>query len=219
MNGFILLDHVDAIRRGRIMIGLFKDDPYDPGGRGEKSDELLAAHGVPHLVLDRPEGFSGHFSANGGLFVRRFGACLLAVAGDGPMPTRAGCDSGWGTAPSAELPVPPGLVLAAPSGGPADAFLGKWYGYYQNGRELMLAIERADAAAVEAAYVVGPGLSPGLKPAVTRRRGRVADGKLVFAQQGMSTLRYSPREDGLLDAQWIAADGSSHLDAVLRRLP
>ncbi|HZB90595.1 MAG TPA: alpha/beta hydrolase, partial [Stellaceae bacterium] len=127
-NGFILLDYVDAIRHGRIMIGYFAGDPYDPGERARKSAALLEAHGVPHLVLDRPAGFVGHFSGNTALFARRFGACLLAVAGDGPMPTPARCDSGWGAAPSAELPVPPGLHFAAPSGGPADPFLGKWYG-------------------------------------------------------------------------------------------
>ncbi len=93
-NGFILFDHVDAIRRGRIMIVYFKDDPYDPGGRGPRSEALLAAHGVPHLVIDQPEGFAGHSADDGGLFLRRFGACLLAVAGNGPMPSRKACDKG-----------------------------------------------------------------------------------------------------------------------------
>ena len=93
-NGFILLDHLDAIRRGRIMITYFADDPYDPGGRASRSEELLAAHGVPHLVIDRPRGLSGHSADDGALFLRRFGACMLAVAGDGPMPSAAACDSG-----------------------------------------------------------------------------------------------------------------------------
>lgn len=219
MNGFVLMDHIDAIRRGRIMISYFTDDPYDPGGRGETSEQLLAAHGVPHLVLDRPAGFSGHFAGNSALFERRFGACMLAVAGDGPMPSAASCDSGWGEAPSAALPVPRDLALAAPDGGAADAFLGRWYGTYPNGREVMLAIERVEAASVEAAYILGPGLTPDLKPAVTQRRGSIAEGRLVFADRGKSTLRFVPREDGMLDAEWVAADGKARLDAVLRRLP
>lgn len=218
-NGFILLDYVNAIRHGRIMIGYFAGDPYDPGGRAQKSAALLEAHGVPHVVLDRPSGFAGHFSGNTALFARRFGACLLAVAGGGPMPTPARCDSGWGVAPSAALPVPPGLRLAAPSGGPADPFLGKWYGHYDNGREIMLAVLAAHGAEIDADYIVGPGLAPRLKPGVTQRTGRIAAGALVFAGEGMSTLRYRPREDGGLDAAWIAADGGAELDTVLHRVP
>lgn len=218
MNGFVLLDYIDAIRRGRIMIGYFKDDPYDPGGRAKKSAELLAAHGVPHIVLDRPPGFSGHFSGNTGRFLRRFGACLLQVAGDGPMPTPASCDSGWGAAPSAALPVPPQLKPAMPSGGPSDRFLGKWYGTYPNGREVMLAIERAQAGSVEAAYIVGPGLTANLKPAVMQRSGRVTDGVLVFEGTGLSTLRFTQRADGGLDCTWISVDRRAHLAAVLRRV-
>ncbi|HWI27190.1 MAG TPA: alpha/beta hydrolase [Stellaceae bacterium] len=218
MNGFVLLDYIDAIRRGRIMIGYFKNDPYDPGGRARKSAELLAAHGVPHVVLERPQGFSGHFSGNTALFVRRFGACLLQVSGDGPMPTPASCDSGWGEAPSAALPVPRDLKPAGTSGGPADPFLGKWYGSYPNGREVMLAIEHAQAGSVEAAYIIGPGLTANLKPAVSRRSGRIAEGKLVFAEPGLSRLLCTPREDGGLDLDWIAAGGGRQLDAVLHRV-
>jgi dienelactone hydrolase len=217
-NGFILMDHIDDIRRGRIMIGYFHGDPYDPGGRGAKSEELLAQHGVPHLILDRPAGFSGHFSGNTGRYARRFGACLLAVAGDGPMPTAASCDSGWGREPSAALPVPKDLTLAKPSGGPADPFLGAWYGTYAIGRELMLAVTRVDGTSVEADYIVGPGLAPQQKAAVTRRDGTIADGTLVFAAEGASTLRFTPRDDGDLDAHWISADGTSQLAALLHRV-
>lgn len=92
-NGFILLDHLGDIRHGRIMISYFKDDPYDPGGRGPASEEVLTDHRLPHLVIDRPDGFSGHFSGNSVQFMRRFGACVLAVAGDGPMPARRGCET------------------------------------------------------------------------------------------------------------------------------
>ncbi|MGO8917675.1 MAG: alpha/beta hydrolase [Stellaceae bacterium] len=218
-NGFVLFDYIDAIRRGRIMISYFKDDPYDPGGRGPRSDELLAAHDVPHLVIDQPDGFSGHSSDDTGLFLRRFGACVLAVAGDGPMPSRARCESDWGKAPSAELPLPPAFALAASGGGPAGPFLGKWYGYYPDGRELMLAIERTTGAEVEALYATGPGLLPGQEPAAIHRAGRVAEGALVFEEKGLSTLRFARRPDGGLDALWIAADGGARLDATLHRLP
>lgn len=218
-NGFVLFDHIDAIRGGRIMISYFDNDPYDPGGRGPRSEERLAAHGVPHLIIDRPTEFSGHASGNTGLFLRRFGACVLAVAGDGPMPTREQCESDWGKVPSAALPLPPKRALAVPDGGPADPFLGLWYGYALDGRELMLAIEHAAGADVEALYAVGPGIDSGQQPVVTPRAGYVAGDALVFEEKGMSVLRFDLRPDGLLDMLMIADDGISRLGATLHRLP
>jgi dienelactone hydrolase len=220
-NGFILADHLDDIRHGRIMISYFSDDPYDPGGRGAKAEEKLTSHDVEHLVIDRPEGITGHLGGDSGLFMRRFGGCILAVAGDGPMPTRAGCESSWGRAPSIELKLPADLVIAAPKGDgtPVEPFLGKWYGYYDNGRELMLVVERVDGAEVEAVYAVGPAPDQSIKSAIKRRHGRLVDRRLVFAEQGESTLSYALRENDTLAARWIAADESSHLETVLRRVP
>lgn len=219
-NGFILYDHLDRIRHGRIMIAYFEDDPYDPGGRGAKSNEILAEHGVPHLIVDRPEGFSGHLGGDTGLFLRRFGACVLAVANDGPMPTRSSCESDWGRRPSAELKLPPDLVIAAPTGDAAtDRFLGKWYGYYDNGRELMLVIEHVAGDAVEAVYALGPMPDRSLSASITRRNGRIAESRLIFAAPGRSTLRCTPRADGRLDAQWIATNRRSYFQTTLRRMP
>jgi dienelactone hydrolase len=217
-NAYILFDYLDDIRRGRIMISYFGDDPFDPGGRGEKSDELLAAHAVPHLVLDRPEGLGGHSAGNSGLFVRRFGACVLAVAGDGPMPARAACESDWGKTPSAEFARAANFRPATPSGGPADRFLGKWYGAYGNGREAMLVIEHATGGEVEAAYLVGAGPDAASPPALVRRSGHVDQEKLVFQEKGQPTLRYALRPDGMLDAQWVAADEFSRLSAAFHRV-
>jgi dienelactone hydrolase len=219
-NGFILYDHLDRIRRGRIMITFFKDDPYDPGGRGAKSNEILAAHRVPHLIIDRPAGFSGHLGGDTGLFMRRFGPCVLAVADDGPMPTRAGCESDWGRRPSAELKLPPDLAIAAPTGDAAiDRFLGKWYGHYDTGQELMLVVEHVAGDAVEAVYAVGPTPDRSVAAFITHRNGRIVPGSLTFAEPGRPTLRCTARADGMLDAQWTAADGRFRLETTLRRLP
>jgi hypothetical protein len=217
-NSFILLDYIDDIRRGRIMISYFADDPYDPGERGEKSDEILAKHNVPHLVIDRPAGLSGHNAGDSGLFLRRFGACVLAVAGDGPMPTRESCASDWGRVPSAAMKLPSDLAVAVAGGGPADPFLGKWYGWYPDGREVMLVIERAAGPEVDAVYAIGGGPDPAWKAGVTHRKGRIVDGKLVFEEEGLSTLRYVPGPDGSLAAQWVAADRASSLEATLHRV-
>ena len=218
-NAVVLYDHLARIHQGRIMISFFADDAYDPGGRAAKADEILTRNGVPHLILDRPAELIGHHAGNSGLFMRRFGACALAVAGDGAVP-RSECQSDWGKAPSAELGLPVDLAIAASAGNAAvRPFLGKWYGYYANGRELMLVIERVHDADVEAVYAIGPGADRSAKASFTRRQGHVADGRLVFVESGLATLRYSLRSDGKLDGEWVAATGGSHLEAVLRRLP
>jgi hypothetical protein len=116
------------------------------------------------------------------------------------------------------MTLPPGLTVAVAGGGPADLFLGKWYGWYANGREVMLVVERTAGAEVDAVYATGGGPDPAWKAGVMHRKGRVVDGKLVFEEAGLSTLRYGPRPDDSLAAQWIAADGTSSLEATLHRV-
>ena len=217
-NAAVLYEHLDDIRHGRIMISYFAEDPYDPGGRAGRSAAILAAHDVPYLIIDRPEALAGHSSGNTGLFLRRFGACALAVAAAGPMPTLAGCASDFGRIPSAELRLPGRLSPAKPQGGPADAFLGKWYGVYPDGRELMLVVERASGATVEALYAEGAGPLPEGKGDLSHRGGRVEGDTLLFAEEGKSTLRFH-LVAGNLQAQWIAADGMSELQTALHLVP
>ncbi|HUH83151.1 MAG TPA: alpha/beta hydrolase [Stellaceae bacterium] len=217
-NAAILYDYLDDIRHGRIMISFFADDPFDPGGRGEHSAAILSAHDVPYLIIDRPDGFSGHNSGDTALFLRRFGGCALAVAADGPMPTLDQCASDFGHVPSASLKLPADLAVATPNGGPADPFLGKWYGVYDNGRELMLVVEHATGDEVQAVCAYGAGPLPELKARVTERNGRVLGDTLVFAEHDRSTLRFHLVE-GALRAQWTAADGKSTLRAALHLVP
>jgi hypothetical protein len=156
------------------------------------------------------------------VFARRFGQCALAVAGEGPMPRREACESDWGRAPSAALAVPPELRAAAPPTGdprPEDALLGRWFGTYESGREVMLVITRVAGGEVEALYAFGPAAEPGLPGGTARRVGRFSEGTLLFAEPGLATLRYRMREDGLLEGEWIAADERARLATVLRRLP
>ncbi|HUN45584.1 MAG TPA: alpha/beta hydrolase, partial [Stellaceae bacterium] len=149
MNATALYDHLDAIKSGRVMVSYFAEDPFDPGGRGVRTDEILARRGVAHLVIDQPDGFLGHDSGNSGLFYRRFGPCVLAMAGEGPVPRRADCETTWGRQPSGELALPAsGLATAAAS--PAVApFLGAWWGTYTSGREVFLGVTRTEGDHVE----------------------------------------------------------------------
>ena len=217
-NAAILYGYLDDIRHGRIMISYFANDPFDPGGRAERSQTILTAHDVPHLIIDRPTGFSGHNSGDTGLFLRRFGGCALAVAATGAMPTLDQCASDFGRAPSSSLKLPADLSVAAPSGGPADPFLGKWYGVADNGRELMLVVEHATGDEVEAVYARGAGPLPEFKAGFAQRDGRVAGDALVFEDSDRSTLRFQ-RVEGALHMQWTAADGKSTQQAALHLVP
>jgi hypothetical protein len=220
-NASFLFNYVGDVKGVRTLVAFFNDDPFDPGGRGPEVEAILSRDGVAHLVLDRPAGFSGHGSGNGGLFARRFGPCVVALVGDGPVPRLEDCETKWGEAPSHELPqVGPAPAAAADDGsGANDRFWGRWYGYYQNGREVMLVVEKIAATEVDAAYVIGPSIDAAMRAGIERRHGRIADGALVFAEAGKATLRYAPRPDGALDAVWTAADGHSNLNATLHRLP
>jgi len=74
---------LDRIRRARVMLFFFKDDIYDPGGRGARSEEILSARPRIHLVVDRPVGLETHWAGSSGTFAARFGSCIVAFAGSG----------------------------------------------------------------------------------------------------------------------------------------
>ncbi len=217
-NASELYDNLETVKRGRIMVSFFANDPYDPGGRGPKATEILQKSGVPHLVVDNPPGFSGHGAANGSAFARRFGACVLAMIGDGPVPTQRSCEAASKeSGPSEAFKPPADLRIAEAQGAPVDPFLGKWFGVYPNGREFMLVIEKITGERIDAAYIAGP--FGKTETATTRRQGHLAPNALMFDEPGKSKLVYSLRDDDDLDARWEASDGKSTLTAVMRRLP
>jgi len=219
MNASALYSYLDDIKTGRIMIAFFTDDPFDPGGRGAEAEAILTRHGVPHLIVDRPEGLSGHGASSSGLFYRRFGPCLRTMVGDGAVPKLGECQTDWGSKPSGEVQLPKDLAIAAAGTGPAAAFLGKWWGVYSNGRELVLAVERANGESVQAVYATGPLPSEPSKLDYARLDGKAGVDALAFERPGKPTMRYRVRPDRNLDAEWISADGAGRLTAVLRRFP
>lgn len=219
LNATALYDYLDGIKSGRVMVSYFADDPYDPGGRGARTDEILTRHGVLHLVVDTPAGFRGHDSGNSGLFYRRFGPCVLAMVGDGPVPRRGECETAWGQRPSGELALPTEGLASAAGNAAAAPFLGAWWGTYTVGREVFLGLTAADGDSIEAIYAVGPPPGGAAKAESSRRAGRIAGDTLEFSEPGKSTLRYRLRADHGLDALWIAADGKIRLETVLRHPP
>ncbi len=218
MNASALFDYLDEIKTSRVMLAFFKDDPYDPGGRGPRSQQILAAHSVPNLVIDQPPEFSGHGSGESGLFYRRFSECWLAVVGDGPMPRQRDCETRWGDAPSGEIAVPALVKATVAAASEIAPFEGAWWGTYTVGREVVLVIETGADGHIGARYTVGTMPAGTGRVESSTRSGRPIDGGLEVTGKGLSTLHVRMRADHDLDLEWLAASGSGRLTTVLHRV-
>lgn len=213
-----------GIHNARVMLFFFHGDDFDPGGRGESARSILSSRGLDHIVVDQPALLTGHGAATTGMFVRRFGACILRFAEAPPRRGDPSCDESWGRTPSAELmraaaPEPrTGSGTSSPAGMGARSFLGVWYGAYINGREIALAVDRVDGDAVYADYVLGPGMEADQPMERAQRKGRIENDELVFDEKGRNVLRYSIRTDGRLSATWLDRSGKGRLETTLRRM-
>ncbi|AWJ82873.1 alpha/beta hydrolase [Azospirillum sp. TSH58] len=213
-----------GIHNARVMLFFFHGDDFDPGGRGESARGILSSRGLDHIVVDQPALLTGHGAATTGMFVRRFGACILRFAEAPPRRGDPSCDESWGRTPSAELmraaaPEPrTGSGTSSPAGTGARSFLGVWYGAYINGREIALAVDRVEGDAVYADYVLGPGMEADQPMERAQRKGRIENDELVFDEKGRNVLRYSVRTDGRLSATWLDRSGKGRLETTLRRM-
>jgi hypothetical protein len=182
-------------------------------------DGLLAERGIDHVVIDQPPFLIGHWAASTGLFVRRYGTCMRNFVESDSVRGEFNCDNNWGQKPSAQLSLPPNVKFAVASQPwrKENDFLGKWYGFYNNGREVLLAIESIHGNEVTAVYAVGPGVLNGQKAEWVRRTGRIDGDDLIFKEKGRNTLLYRLRPDGRLAASWTSADGRTSMETTLRR--
>lgn len=212
------------VRRARVMMFFFHGDDFDPGGRAEPARNILSQRGLSSMIVDQPSLLTGHGAANTGLFVRRFGACIVRFAEEPPTPNDPPCDESWGRSPSAELlqAALPASASGSAKGNDATAalrpYMGTWYGSYINGREVALSVEKAEGDAVYADYVLGAGMEADQPAERVRRKGRIENGELVFDEKGRNILRYRLRPDGRVAASWLDKDGHGRLDTVLRRV-
>jgi pimeloyl-ACP methyl ester carboxylesterase len=58
------------------IVVFFKDDDFDPGGRGAITEATLGKRGVPHILIDGPAGLTGHGADWFPLFDYAFGDCF-----------------------------------------------------------------------------------------------------------------------------------------------
>ena len=234
LNATRLYPLLERIKRARVMLFYFHGDDFDPGGRGEHSRAILAGRQIGYSVIDQPAFLAGHWASSTGLFLRRFGGCIRDFLDADKIVGERVCEPAWGEAPSTEMRLPDELVhprtalhaAAGAVGGSAPAGLApggasgrqSWYGFYPNGREVLLAIEETHGAEVSAVYAIGPGIDENEPAEWSRRKGRLVDDEFIFEEKGKSTLHFRPRADGGLSATWSAPDGKTSMEAGLRRL-
>jgi pimeloyl-ACP methyl ester carboxylesterase len=239
LNATRLYPLLERVKRARVMLFYFHGDDFDPGGRGERSRAILSSRQIGFSVVDQPAFLAGHWASSTGLFLRRFGSCIRDFVDADKLEGEHVCEPGWGEAPSAELRLPDELVhplaathtaagaigasAPAPSAVPSAGAGGKgarqtWYGFYPNGREILLSIEDVHGQELDAVYAIGPGIDEDEPAEWSRRKGRPVDDEFVFDEKGKSNLRFRPRADGGLNATWTSPDGKTSMEAGLRRL-
>ena len=238
LNAIRLYPLLERIKRARVMLFYFHGDDFDPGGRGERSRAILSEHGLGYTVVDQPAFLVGHWASSTGLFLRRFGDCIRDFVDADALKGELVCQPVWGEAPSAELSLPDELLhpraatraaapstgasapaaLGAPAPGRGKAVRDTWYGFYPNGREVLVAIEEVHGQELAAVYAIGPGIDKDEPAEWTRREGHIVDDDFVFEENGKSTLRFHPRADGGLKATWTSPDGKTSMEAGLRRI-
>jgi len=237
LNATKLYPLLEGIKRARIMVFYFHGDEFDPGGRGERSRQILAGRGLGYAVVDQPAFLTGHWASSSGLFLRRYGSCISDFADNERLSGEMVCAPRWGTTPSPEMKLPPGLAdphphreaasapssptgsgAAPDSAKPMHGFRDIWYGFYPNGREVLLGVESARGNDLTAVYAIGPSIDAKFPAAWSRRKGRIAADSFLFEEPGKSTLRFRPRQDGGLGATWTSADGKTSMIAHLKPL-
>jgi dienelactone hydrolase len=218
LNATQLYAVLGEVRRARVALFFFHGDAFDPGGRADRSAEILARRGVETLVVDQPADLPGHNVAATGLFARRFGACLARFAEGGRVPTAEECEQPWGDAPGPEIAAPLPLTVSLASSRPRHPLERRWHGFYVNGREILLTVDSVEGSRVRATYALGPGVDPEHAPEAVSRVGRLDGDELVFDEPGRNPLRFKPRYDGRLAGTWSEVEGGARLTTVLRPL-
>jgi pimeloyl-ACP methyl ester carboxylesterase len=234
LNATKLYPLLEQVRRARVMVFYFHGDNFDPGGRGDRSREILTQRGLGHAVIDQPAYLTSHWAASSGLFLRRFGDCIRDFANNAGLTGEMVCQQHWGTMPSADLKLPPDMIEpraphasppgattigsggAPPSAKASVGFRDVWYGFYPNGREVLLGIESSRGDQLTAIYSIGPSIDNKHDAIWTRRKGRITDDGFVFQEPGKSTLQFHPRQDGGLSAVWVSADGKISMTGSLK---
>jgi pimeloyl-ACP methyl ester carboxylesterase len=114
MNATELYRHLANLHGTRILLAFFHGDEYDPGGRGERSIELLSNSDDFAVVIDQPHSLAGHLAAATPQFAKRYASCLEGFA-EARLDERA-CEDGTIISPSGKAQAQSTPLAGAPLG-------------------------------------------------------------------------------------------------------
>jgi pimeloyl-ACP methyl ester carboxylesterase len=92
-NATKLYPLLQQVRSARVMVFYFHGDDFDPGGRGERSREILDARHIANVVVDQPPQLTSHWAATTPLFTKRFGGCIEGFLDAAALADDARCDN------------------------------------------------------------------------------------------------------------------------------
>ena len=75
-NATKLYPLLEDVHSARVMVFFFHGDDFDPGGRGERTKEILAERHIAHIVVDQPPQLTTHWAATTPLFTQRYTGCI-----------------------------------------------------------------------------------------------------------------------------------------------
>jgi len=93
LNATKLYELLENVRHARVALAFFHGDEFDPGGRGERSLEILGQRDLPSLVIDQPARLVSHWAASTHAFTTRFGDCLASFAAMDEAHGALSCDN------------------------------------------------------------------------------------------------------------------------------
>lgn len=101
-NATDLYPLLERVRQARVMLFYFHGDEFDPGGRGERSRDILAERHLDYVVIDQPRQLTTHWAAATPLFARLYGDCILAFVEANHFEPDAQCKGGtyWAATPA-----------------------------------------------------------------------------------------------------------------------
>ena len=104
-NATELYPLLSRVRRAHVMLFYFHGDEFDPGGRGERSRDILADRHLGYVVIDQPRQLATHWAASTPLFARLYGDCILAFLEPKGFAPDAQCKGGtyWAAAAPSRL--------------------------------------------------------------------------------------------------------------------
>lgn len=119
-NATKLYPLLEQVRRARVMVFYFHGDDFDPGGRGDRSRDILAARKLPYVVVDQPPQLTTHWAASTPQFARLFGSCVLGFLDAAQITDGARCDGDtfWAGSPQTS-PIQPAVAAAGAAQGTA----------------------------------------------------------------------------------------------------